>query len=102
MLRYVSSSKIAPGKYLEAVQWATELAEYYKKYEGIPPTEVWTNLFGETGILVITSVYKDLVAFQKIYDQAVNDPQYIEKILESADLFIEGFGSVTLMRSLLD
>jgi hypothetical protein len=94
--------KIAPGKYLEAIQWATELAEYYKKYEGIPSTELWTTLFGDEGLLIITSVYKDLVAFQKIYDQAVNDQQYIGKMLEASNYFIGGFGSVTLWRSLLD
>ena len=52
----------------------------------------------EGEIFQISGLYKDFTAYQKIYDQAVNDPEYFNFLKKAEGLFIEGSQTVNLMR----
>jgi hypothetical protein len=99
MLRHVWAGKIASGKFAKAVEWIPRVKDFYKKYEGIPKIESFLNMFGESGGLVLMSDYKDLAAFQKIFDQALSDPGYAKLSEEAAGLFVEGSINTYIMRS---
>ena len=97
MIRYVASYRAKAGKYTEAVQYALDLANFYKKYNG-PPTEVISNLFGETGVIIISALYTDFNEYQKVYDQAVKDPEFFDMVKKGANVLIEGTNNVNLWR----
>jgi hypothetical protein len=86
---------IAPGKFAEALQFATEMSEFSKKYEGI-----FLDGFGEVGTIRWFVDYENLASLEKIMDQIYADPDWFKKISEAKDLFIEGKTHDLVMRSL--
>ena len=37
MVRWMRKAQVAPGKFIEAMGFANEIAQFVKKFEGIPP-----------------------------------------------------------------
>ena len=100
MIRWMSTSQIAGGKGVQAVQWATEHLEFIKKYDALPPVEVFTNLVGDGGVMTWFIDYEDLSAYDKVHKQVSADPEYAQEISNAGELFIPGSNKVTIMNKI--
>ena len=100
MIRWTRSARIASsGKFAQAVQWAKEIAEFAnKKYK--VQTSVYMDFFGEAGTISWFNDYADLAALEKVRNQLMTDQEYLKKLIQTADLFIEGSGYDTVMESI--
>jgi hypothetical protein len=89
------SAKVAPGKYLQAVQWGKEIAEYInKKYK--LQVSVYADSFGEVGTVRWFSDYPDLGTMEKVGDQILADQEYWAKLNQSIELFQPGFTDIAM------
>jgi hypothetical protein len=98
MLRHVWAGKIGAGKLQKAMEWIPKVKTYYKKYDSISNQEFFLNMFGESGVLVIMSNFKDLAAYQKLIDQLPADPGYAKLSEDAGKVFIEGSIHTYIMR----
>jgi len=92
--------RVVPGKFIEALGFATEIAGYVKKYEGISPVQVFMDSFGEMTTIRWVVDYKDLASLEKVGYQMMADQEYLEKVNRSANLFIPGSIKDVVMRSI--
>jgi hypothetical protein len=99
MFRWMRSVRIAAGKAAPALAWATEIAEYVKKYEG-PEVKVFMDAFGEVGTIRWMVDYDSLATFEKVMTQLMADQEYFQKLEKTKELLIEGSGYDVVMRSL--
>jgi hypothetical protein len=98
MVRLMRSAKVAPGKYLQAIQWGKEMAEFgNRKYK--LQISMFADNFGEIGTMRWFIDYPDLGTIEKIGDQILADQEYWTRIQQSLDLFQPGFTD-TVMRAL--
>ena len=100
MVRWTRSARIAnSGKMAQAIQWAKEMAEFMnQKYK--MQMSVYTDIFGEYGTIRWFSDVSDLAAFEKVRNQLMTDQEYLKKLIQTADLFIEGSGYDTVMQAI--
>jgi hypothetical protein len=94
------SARIAYGKYSEVLQFATEISEFSKKYEGAGNVGIYLDSFGEIGTIRWFVDYENLASLEKVMHQIYADPDWFKKINEAKDLFIEGSFHDVVMRSL--
>jgi hypothetical protein len=94
------SAKIAPGKTLQAIEFATGIVEYSKKYEGVADVNIYLDSFGEIGTMRWMADYDNLAALEKVADQIRDDQEWFKKVEQMGDLFIEGSINDIVMRSL--
>lgn len=76
MIRWMRSAQIASGKSVHALQWAKEILEYTRKYEGVSKAEVFYDAFGDMGTLRWCADYPDLASLEKVQTQIVSDPEW--------------------------
>jgi len=100
MVRWMRSAQIAPGKYLQAMEFAKEISEFSQKYEGASSVGVFLDSFGSVGTIRWFVDYENLASFEKISDQIMADPEWFKKIEEATDLFIEGNTYDEVMRAI--
>ena len=100
MIRWMRSAKIASGKAAQAMQWAKEILEFTKKYEGVAGAEVFYDSFGDVGTLRWCADYDDFAAWEKVSNQVFADAEWWQKMDEASGLFIEGSVKDIVMRSL--
>ena len=99
MIRWTRSARIVSGKFPQAMQWAKEIAEFgNKKYK--TQTSVYMDSFGEYGTIRWFCDFADLAAVEKVGNQLMADQEYLKKLSQAADLFIEGSGYDTVMQSI--
>ncbi len=98
MVRWMRKARVAPGKFIEAMGFATEIAQYVKKYEGLPPVQVFIDSFGDMTTLRWIVDYESLGAMEKVNTQMRQDQEYFQKIDSSAHVFIPGTVKDTVMR----
>lgn len=99
MVRWTRSARIAPGKFMEAIRWAKEIAEYTNKKHGSQVT-VYLDSFGEFGTIRWFADYPDLATLEKLNHQLVADPEYLKKVMRGTDLVMPGSVFDTVMRSI--
>ncbi len=98
MIRWTRSARIVPGKILQTMQWAKEIAEYVNnKYK--TQVTVYMDSFGEVGTIRWYCDYADLAALEKIGTQLVTDQEYWEKLKKSVELLTPGSAFDTVMRA---
>ena len=68
MIRWTRSAKIVPAKYMEAIHWAKEMAEFISKKHGAQTT-VYMDSFGEYGIVRWFADHPDLASLEKFSHQ---------------------------------
>jgi hypothetical protein len=90
MVRWMRSVRVSAGNFPQALQWAKEMAEFVKKYEGLSSIEVYMDTFGEVGTLRWFVDYPDLATLEKVQDQVRADQEYWKRINQTKGLFIEG------------
>jgi hypothetical protein len=99
MIRWTRSARIAPGKYLQAIQFAKEIVEFSnKKYK--TQTSVYMDSFGEYGTIRWFADFADLAALEKVGSQLMADQEYLQKGNQAADLFFQGSFFDTVMRAI--
>jgi hypothetical protein len=91
-------ARVAPGKFIEAMGFATEIAQYVKKFEGLPPIHVFIDSFGDMTTLRWVVDYESLAAMETVSQQMMADQEYLQKVNSSALLFIPGTVKDTVMR----
>ena len=98
MVRWMRKARVAPGKFIEAMGFATEIAQYVKKFEGLPPVHVFIDSFGDMTTLRWVVDYEDLGAMEKVNTQLMADMEYLKKVDSSSHVFIPGTVKDTVMR----
>ena len=98
MVRWMRKARIAPGKIIEAMGFATEIAAYVKKFEGLPPVHVFMDSFGDMTTLRWIVDYENLAAMDKVNSQLMSDQEYLKKVDSSGHVFIPGSVKDTVMR----
>ena len=68
MIRWTRSAKIVPAKYMEAIHWAKEMAEFISKKHGVQTT-VYMDSFGEYGTVRWFADHPDLASLEKFGHQ---------------------------------
>jgi hypothetical protein len=99
MVRWMRTARIASGKYVEALQFARDIVEYTKKYEGVADIGVYLDSFGEVGTIRWMADYNDLASFEQVANQIYADPKWFQKMQAIEDLFLPGSVHDTVMRS---
>ena len=98
MVRWMRKARVAPGKFMEAMGFATEIAAYVKKFEGLPPVHVFMDSFGDMTTIRWVVDYESLAAMEKVNTQMMSDQEYFQKIDSSSHVFIQGSVKDTVMR----
>lgn len=98
MVRWMRKARVAPGKFIEAVGFATEISGYVKKFEGLPPVHVFIDSFGDITTLRWIVDYESLAAMEQVSTQMMSDQDYLNKVNSSAHLFIPGSVKDVVMR----
>ena len=98
MVRWMRKARVAPGKFIEAMGFATEIAGYVKKFEGLPPVHVFIDDFGDMTTIRWVVDYESLAAMEKVNTQMMSDQEYFQKIDSSSHVFIPGSVKDTVMR----
>ena len=57
--------------------FATEIAGYVKKFEGIPPVHVFMDSFGDMTTLRWVVDYESLAAMETVGTQMMSDQEYL-------------------------
>jgi hypothetical protein len=91
-------ARVAPGKFIEAMGFATEIASYVKKYEGLPTVQVFIDSFGDMTTLRWVVDYESLAAMEQVNTQMMSDQEYFQKIDSSSHVFIPNSVKDTVMR----
>ena len=99
MVRWMRKAQVAPGKFIEAMGFATEIAQYVKKFKGIPPVQVFIDSFGDMTTLRWVVDYESLAAMEQVGLQMMADQEYLNKVNSSIHVFIPGTVKDTVMRS---
>jgi len=82
------------------MQYAKEMAEFVKKYEGVPPVRVFFDSFGDFGTIRWIVDYDDLAALEKVRDQMIADEAFHQRLEQTPDLFIDGNIQDIVMREI--
>jgi hypothetical protein len=91
-------ARVAPGQFLEAIGFATEIADYVKKFEGLPPVHVFMDSFGDMTTLRWVADYESLAAMETLSTKMMSDQEYLNKVNRSSHLFIPGSLKDVVMR----
>ena len=98
MVRWMRKARVAPGKFMEAFAFATEIAQYVKKFEGLPPVHVFIDSFGDMTTFRWVVDYESFAAMEKVNTQMMSDQEYFQKVDSSGHVFIPGSVKDTVMR----
>ena len=98
MIRWTRSAKIVPAKYMEAIHWAKEIAEFISKKHGVQTT-VYMDSFGEYGTVRWFADHPDLASLEKFGHQIFTDQEYLQRLSQAPDLLVPGSVFDTVMRS---
>ncbi|MCE5263875.1 MAG: hypothetical protein LLG97_10115 [Deltaproteobacteria bacterium] len=99
MIRWTRSGKINAAKYMEAIQWGKEIAEYTNKKHGTQTT-VYIDSFGEYGTIRWFWDCADLATLEKVGLQLFADPEYLKKISRGPEFLVPGSVVDIVMRSI--
>jgi hypothetical protein len=97
MVRFQRLGRVKNGKYLEAIQWAKEVAEHINTKYSPVSLQVYTETFGDVHAIYWHGDYKDLAFFDSSYAQVLSDQGYWAIVMKGMELFIEGSFRDTLM-----
>jgi len=96
MVRKVRSGRAKTEKLWQAVQWAKEIAQYINKKHGVP-VAVYVEKFGEIGTIRWFFDQTNMEAVEKLDNQLMADKEYIKRVGQVGELFIEGSFHDTVM-----
>ena len=99
MIRWTRSARIVPAKFMEAMQWAKEIAEFTNKKHGTKTT-VYLDSFGEYGTIRWFWDCDDLATLEKVGSQLFADQEYLQRISRGPDLLVPGSVVDTVMRAI--
>ena len=99
MIRWTRSARIEPAKFMEAMQWAKEIAEFISKKHGVQTT-VYLDSFGEYGTVRWFADHADLATLEKFGRQIFTDQEYLQRLNQAPGLIVPGSVFDTVMRSL--
>jgi hypothetical protein len=99
MIRWTRSARIVPAKFMEAMQWAKDIAEFTNKKHGTKTT-VYLDSFGEYGTIRWFWDCDDLATLEKVGYQLFADPEYLQKISRGPELLMPGSVVDTVMRTI--
>lgn len=99
MVYFTRSATPKPGKFVDALKWAKETADYVNnKYD--TKFNVYTQRYGEkpVGTVFWVSEYENVSKIEEIGNQLLEDQDYLKSLDGFASLFVEG----TTYDSILD
>lgn len=99
MFRFHRKAHVSRGKLLEAMQWAKEVTIYINQKYAPVSVQVYSELFGDLGMIHWYADYEDLATIEKFNNQLLADQGYWALLNKSQDWFIEGSVQDTLSQS---
>ena len=100
MVRFHRSARTARGRrFLEALGWAKEVAEYINSKYPEATILVFAEQYGAAGTIHWYADYEDVATVDRIGSELLAGEDYQSILDNSAELFIEGSINDTLMRS---
>ncbi len=90
MVRFQRTARAKGGKFLEAMQFAKEVAGYLNDKYAPVSIQVYSELFGDVNTIYWYVDYKDLATIEGINAQLLADQGYWAIVNKATDLFIEG------------
>jgi hypothetical protein len=99
MIRWTRSARIVPAKFMEAIQWSKEVAEFISKKYDVQAT-VYIDSFGEYGTIRWFNDHADMATMEKFGKKFLADPEYWQIISRGPDLLVSGSIVDTVMRSI--
>jgi hypothetical protein len=89
MITFIRTAAIAPGKTMEALQFAKKVSEYIKsKHDGAP--HVSTPVGGNPNRISWVSTYASLAEMEERSAKLLSDPEYLAMVASAASLFLPG------------
>jgi hypothetical protein len=91
MVRWMRSTNVKAGKYMEAIGWAKEMAAYGEKAYGAK-IRVFLDSFGDVSTIRWMIDYPDLATAEKATEKVLADTEYFKRVAQAftTGLFVEG------------
>lgn len=99
MYRFERSGRVKNGKWLEASQFAREIAEYINTKYPQGSLQVYAEFFDDIHSIHWYSDYKDLATFESLREQLLADQGYWAIVTKGMEWFLEGSFRDRLMSS---
>ena len=89
MYRFVRSLRVQPGRQVEGLAWAKEIAEHFGRRYSLE-LRVLVEVFGDAGTLYWVSDHEDLAAIERLMGQMVQDQELAAIVNRGAELSVGG------------
>ena len=89
MIRFLRSISVQPGKNVEAMQWAKEVAQHITQHHG-SAVQAYTEVFGDSGTLYWVGDYEDVAAVERLLARLPEDQELMSLINRGASSFAVG------------
>lgn len=99
MFRFYRTARVKNSQklFVEAVQWAKELAEYMNSTYSLS-MQVYTEILGDSRSIYWYIDHKSLAAVEEFGVKLLSDQKYSAMVDKGADFFIEGTFRDKIMR----
>jgi len=98
MYRFERTGRAKNAKFIEARQWAKEVAEYITKKHSQVSIQVCNEVFDKISIIHWYWDVKDLATYEDITAQLMSDQGYWAIVSKGVECFIDGSFKDKLMR----
>ncbi len=90
MIRFQRSGKTKPGKFLDGIRFAKEIAEYCNATYAPISVQVYAELFGNVDTIHWHIDYKDLTTIEGVNTKLLTDQGYWAIVNKGMEFFVEG------------
>jgi ketopantoate hydroxymethyltransferase len=98
MVRFVRVSSVMPGKFVDALAFAKQIAEYVQKNAGTR-IDVMLPVGGNPQRIAWRAEYENLGAMEATQAKLLADPQYLEIVARGGPIFIPGSTNDSIWRT---
>ena len=97
MVRFQRTMRVKPGKLMEAIKWAKEVAGFVNaQFEDQNDLQVFVLQFGDYGTIAWAVDVEDAATLSQNMSQLIADPSYWAVVNQGADLAVEATGQDSL------
>jgi len=89
-VRWMRTTKIRNGKFMEAIAWAKETSAHVEKKHNVGKVSIWLDSLGEAGTIRWSIDFPDMAAFDKMMSAVMIDADYWKMVNKAVDLFHDG------------
>ncbi len=90
MIRFERSGRAKIGRIMEGVRSAKEIADYINQKYAPISVQVYTEQFGNVGMIHWQVDYRDLAAYEALANKLLEDKGYWAAVNKAMEFFIDG------------